>query len=82
MSSMDWEQVCKISRDYAIKGVEVMAQLPRDAGKAFRFTYVSGTAASRDKKPWIYGEYSMMRVRDSVPSLLSMQALLTSSVFL
>lgn len=44
-----------------------------EAGVArpFRFLYMSGANAERDqtKKPWLLGDYSLMRVRYSFPYL-------------
>jgi hypothetical protein len=63
--SFPWEQVVKVCRDYALRGVETISQLPRDGqGKPFRFVYVSGNNAERDpnKKPMILGDYCLMRV--------------------
>jgi hypothetical protein len=65
MASLPWEQVCKISRDYAMTGIETISQLPRDgASKPLRFIYMSGSNSERDqnKKPWVYGAYCLMRV--------------------
>ncbi|KAK4040776.1 protein FMP52, mitochondrial, partial [Parachaetomium inaequale] len=60
-----WEQTVKICRDYAVRGIETIAKLPRDGeGKQpLRFMYISGHAAERDpnKKPWILGDYCLMR---------------------
>lgn len=55
----------KVCLDYTVKGIEAMAQLPRDsAGKPLRFIYTSGAKAQRDQsqKPWILGDYTLMRV--------------------
>jgi hypothetical protein len=62
---MPWEEVKKICLDYTITGLETISQLPRNsAGSPFRFIYTSGSNAERDqnKKPWILGDYSLMRV--------------------
>ncbi|PHH89655.1 hypothetical protein CDD83_5573 [Cordyceps sp. RAO-2017] len=64
LRSMSWEQACKICRDFALAGVDTISQLPRaDAGKPLRFIYISGSNAVRDpaKKPWILGDYCVMR---------------------
>jgi hypothetical protein len=63
---MSWEQACKISRDYAIAGIQNISPLPRDSNaKPLRFIYMSGTKAERDqtKKPFLLREYCLMRVR-------------------
>ncbi|KFY40151.1 hypothetical protein V494_03624 [Pseudogymnoascus sp. VKM F-4513 (FW-928)] len=62
--TMPWEDVRKICFDYTVKGIETIAQLPRDSGsKPLRFIYTSGAKAQRDQsqKPWILGNYSLMR---------------------
>ena len=64
--NMPWEDVRKICIDYTIKGLETLAQLPRDSTtKPLRFIYTSGAKAERDQsqKPWILGNYVLMRVR-------------------
>ena len=62
--TMQWEQVRKICHDYAMTGLETMAALPREGNTPFRFVYTSGANAERDatKKPWILGDYCLMRV--------------------
>lgn len=65
LKTMPWEETRKICFDYTVTGIETIAQLPRDsAGKPFRFIYTSGANAERDssKKPWVLGDYSLMRV--------------------
>ncbi|KAJ9296198.1 hypothetical protein DTO271G3_5339 [Paecilomyces variotii] len=63
--TMPWEEVRKICYDYTVKGLETIAQLPRDtsAGKPLRFIYTSGAMSERDqsKKPWLLGDYRLMR---------------------
>ncbi|KAK5635647.1 hypothetical protein RRF57_011359 [Xylaria bambusicola] len=62
--SVSWEEVCKISRDYAVIAIETISQLRRDKPNSkFRFVYVSGHTATRDpsKKPLILPDYSVMR---------------------
>ncbi|KFA69545.1 hypothetical protein S40285_07275 [Stachybotrys chlorohalonatus IBT 40285] len=63
LKSMSWEQACKISRDYAIAGIQNISPLPRDNTKPLRFIYMSGTKAERDqtKKPLLLREYCLMR---------------------
>ncbi|GAW14980.1 hypothetical protein ANO14919_043880 [Xylariales sp. No.14919] len=59
-----WEEVCKISRDYAVTAIETISQLRHDRPTSrFRFVYISGVAAERDpsKKPLIMGDYCLMR---------------------
>ena len=58
-------------------GLENIAQLPRDsAGKPFRFIYTSGAKSERDpsKKPWVLGDYCLMRVKFFLPFLLDSSA--------
>ncbi|KAI0884956.1 uncharacterized protein GGS22DRAFT_136474 [Annulohypoxylon maeteangense] len=65
LRAMGWEQACKICRDYAIKGIETITQLPRGDGekKPFRWVYISGSSSVRDpaEKPWVLGDYCVMR---------------------
>lgn len=68
LNTMSWEEACKISRDYAIAGIETITALPREGrSKPLRFIYMSGSNAERDqtKKPWILGDFCLMRVRCS-----------------
>lgn len=65
VKNMPWEDVRKICIDYTLKGMDTIAQLPRDSAiKPLRFIYTSGAKAERDQsqKPWILGDYSLMRV--------------------
>ncbi|KAI0175860.1 hypothetical protein GGR52DRAFT_538479 [Hypoxylon sp. FL1284] len=65
LRTMTWEQACTICRDYAIKGIETISELNRDreSSKPFRFIYISGSNSERDpvKKPWVLGDYCLMR---------------------
>lgn len=64
--TMPWEEVRKTCVDYAVNAVDTFAKSPRaDKANPFRFVYVSGSAAERDptKKPWVMGDYCLMRVR-------------------
>lgn len=66
LKTMSFEQASKICRDYAIAGIETIANLPRNGvRKPLRFIYISGSNAVRPpaQKPWILGDYSVMRVR-------------------
>jgi hypothetical protein len=62
---VSWEKVVEVCRDYAVYGIETIASL---ADKPLRFVYISGVNAERDqeKKPWLLGDYSLMRVRHPV----------------
>lgn len=65
LNTMPFEEVRKICLYYTVTGFETICKLPRDStSKPFRFIYVSGANAERDqsKKPWILGNYSLMRV--------------------
>ncbi|KAK5990105.1 hypothetical protein PT974_08369 [Cladobotryum mycophilum] len=62
--SLPWEEVRKICHEYPILGIENIPKLPRkETATPFRFVYVSGSSAERDqtKKPWILGDYCLMR---------------------
>ncbi|RCI08057.1 hypothetical protein L249_7861 [Ophiocordyceps polyrhachis-furcata BCC 54312] len=64
LRSVSWEQTCKICRDYALTGIKTLARLPRsDPSRPLRFVYISGSNAVRDpaKKPWVLGDYCIMR---------------------
>lgn len=72
-ASMPWDQVRKVCLDYTIHGLEELSQAPRkDTSKPLTFVYVSGANAERDpaKKPWLLGEYSVMRVSSCPPCVL------------
>ncbi|KAF4970068.1 hypothetical protein FSARC_2814 [Fusarium sarcochroum] len=59
-----WEQTRTICSEYALNAADTFAKLPRDGkSEALRFIYVSGCNAERDpsKKPWILGDYCVMR---------------------
>ena len=60
--SMPKAEVRKICYDYTVTGLQTMAAQRKGA---FRFIYTSGVAATADpaKKPWLMGDYSLMRVR-------------------
>ncbi|KAH8718804.1 hypothetical protein HC256_003433 [Beauveria bassiana] len=64
--TMDFEAVKTVCVDYVMKGFDTLKQLPRPkSGKPLRFVYASGAKAERDqtKKPWILGDYTLMRGR-------------------
>lgn len=58
---MPFDDVRKICYDYTVTGIETMSPI---AAKPFRFIYTSGVAAERDpaKKPFLMGDYSVLRV--------------------
>jgi hypothetical protein len=63
---MPYEQVQKICLDYTLTGIQTISKLPRaSSSKPLRFIYTSGENSQRDqtKKPWVLGDYSLMRVR-------------------
>ncbi|KGQ06144.1 hypothetical protein BBAD15_g8534 [Beauveria bassiana D1-5] len=65
--TMDFEAVKTVCVDYVMKGFDTLKQLPRpQSGKPLRFVYASGAKAERDqtKKPWILGDYTLMRVSE------------------
>lgn len=65
LSKMPWEEAVKICRGYAIAGFETITQLPRPGvSKPFRFVYISGANTVQDpaQKPWVMGDYCLMRV--------------------
>ncbi|OAA62221.1 NAD(P)-binding domain protein [Cordyceps fumosorosea ARSEF 2679] len=64
--AMDFELVKKICVDYVMEGFRTLKELPRpEGGKPLRFVYASGAKAERDqtKKPWILGDYTLIRGR-------------------
>lgn len=67
-NTMPWEDVCRTCLDYTMTGLETLASLPRDGAGPLRFIYTSGSNAERDagKKPWILGDYCVMRVSQHV----------------
>jgi hypothetical protein len=63
---MPFEETRKICYDYTVTGLQTISQLARASNKKpLRFIYASGSMTERDqtKKPWILGDYSLMRVR-------------------
>ncbi|KAL7820164.1 hypothetical protein V8C44DRAFT_315648 [Trichoderma aethiopicum] len=63
-ATMPWDQVRKVCLDYTIHGLEELSKARRnDTSKPLTFIYVSGANAERDpaKKPWLLGEYCIMR---------------------
>ena len=77
LKTTPWEEVRKVCVDYTMTGLETIAQLPRDsAGKPFRFIYTSGAKSERDpsKKPWVLGDYCLMRVKFFLPFSLDSSA--------
>ncbi|GFP52293.1 hypothetical protein TASIC1_0001044500 [Trichoderma asperellum] len=62
--AMPWDEVRKICLEYTIAGLETLSKLPRgNEAKPLRFLYVSGANTERDqtKKPWVMGDYCLMR---------------------
>lgn len=62
---MPFEEVQKICLDYTVTGFQTMSKLQRLQGqKPLRFIYASGSNSERDQnnRPWILGDYSLMRV--------------------
>ncbi|KAF2679277.1 nucleoside-diphosphate-sugar epimeras-like protein [Lentithecium fluviatile CBS 122367] len=60
-----WNEVVRINKDYCVAGMNAIADARRAAGTKtpFRFMYMSGRGVSYDmkKKPWILGDYILMR---------------------
>lgn len=60
------EEARRICLDYTLTGLDTMFWLSSrgTASRPFRFLYVSGAKSERDpsKKPWILGNYILMRV--------------------
>jgi nucleoside-diphosphate-sugar epimerase len=59
-----WDQVRMICYEYALYAADTFAKLPREGKpEPLRFIYVSGSNAERDpaKKPWILGDYCLLR---------------------
>ncbi|KAK4223119.1 hypothetical protein QBC38DRAFT_539224 [Podospora fimiseda] len=66
MNSVPWEQVERVCHDYTVEFVRYLVGVNEKllGGKdKFRFVYVSGHNAARpkEKKPFILGEYCMLR---------------------
>ncbi|KAI5461798.1 hypothetical protein BGZ63DRAFT_386672 [Mariannaea sp. PMI_226] len=62
--TMPWDEVYKICHDYTLTGLKTFEQLHGTQKTApLRFIYTSGANAERDasKKPFILGEYTLMR---------------------
>ncbi|KAG9235139.1 putative nucleoside-diphosphate-sugar epimerase [Amylocarpus encephaloides] len=61
-SVLPWEEVRRICYEYTAVGIDEISSV---ASKPFRFSYVSGSNAERDqtKKPWVLGDYILMRGR-------------------
>lgn len=75
--AMAWDDVKRICLDYTVTGLNVLTDLPRGPGqKPLRFIYTSGSAATRDpaNKPFLLGDYSVMRVRFSSTIILGITA--------
>lgn len=49
LKSLPWEETCKISRDYALTAIQILAKLPRKQVTPLRFVYISGHFALRKK---------------------------------
>ncbi|KUI55332.1 Protein fmp52-1, mitochondrial [Cytospora mali] len=48
-NTLPFDDVCRISRDYAVTAIKALASGPREHGQPFRFIYVSGIGARRDR---------------------------------
>ncbi|KAH6672891.1 putative nucleoside-diphosphate-sugar epimerase [Halenospora varia] len=58
--AMPFEQATRVCLDFTETGIETISPI---ASNPFRFIYISGSNAERDptKKPWILGDYCLMR---------------------
>jgi hypothetical protein len=68
LNQMTLDEARKICLDYTVAGIETITKLPRaNSAKPFRFLYISGAKTERDqtKKPWVLGDYCLMRVGSS-----------------
>lgn len=68
--ALPWDQVRTICYDYTATGIETLSEIAtnsssNDNNKPLRFVYASGANTVRDpaKKPWILGDYLLLRVR-------------------
>ncbi|KAL7901089.1 hypothetical protein HDV64DRAFT_275901 [Trichoderma sp. TUCIM 5745] len=58
------DEVRRVCLDYTVTGIETLSKLPRgNEAKPLRFVYVGGYGTERDKtkKPWIMGDFLLMR---------------------
>lgn len=70
MKDSTLDEARKVCVEYTVSGLETMTQLSREKGASpFRFLYVSGHKSERDqsKKPWVMGDYLLVRVRVLFP---------------
>ncbi|KAJ4419623.1 hypothetical protein N0V82_004818 [Gnomoniopsis sp. IMI 355080] len=50
LKTLPWEEIVKVSRDYAVTAIETLANLPRkQGGQPLRFIYMSGHFAPRER---------------------------------
>ncbi|KAK2589961.1 hypothetical protein QQS21_012352, partial [Conoideocrella luteorostrata] len=63
IKTLTLDEIRKICQDYTVTGLEALTALSKDANKSLRFVYASGSNAQRDqtKKPWVLGDYSLLR---------------------
>jgi len=68
-SAFSSEEIRTINFDYIVTGIETISPL---ASNPFRFINITGFGSVRDqnKKPWLIGDYLLMRVSASFLSLL------------
>lgn len=71
LSKMPFPEARKICLDYTVTGLETMTPL---ASTPFRFLYTSGANSERDatKKPWVLGDFCVMRVCPLPPQASSL----------
>lgn len=49
LSTVSWEETCKISRDYATTAIKAIHHLRQNQEKPLRFIYMSGHFAPRNR---------------------------------
>lgn len=69
LKTIPWEDTVKISKDWAVSAIQTVASLPRKEGQPFRFVYMSGHFAPRERTEQIkvlgdlnMTEYGYLRV--------------------
>ncbi|KAI1769312.1 hypothetical protein GGR53DRAFT_473857 [Hypoxylon sp. FL1150] len=66
LKTIPYEEVCKISRDYAVKAIKALAELRKNPKGPLRFIYISG--------------HMSFRTRDEVPEMLRAHGLVDYSL--
>ena len=62
--AMGFEEARTICQDYTTSALKAISETRRAKPNKFRFLYISGSSAERDKtkKPWVLGDLCLMRV--------------------